>query len=161
MNETFLSPARARSIASASALALGLSACSGHDDAHPSPSHQGTGTDAGSADAAHQTPPHIFERALFTLVARLIAGGCERIVVVGVIPEPFRETQSEIYQERVARVVQQHHINGVDILHLWTNGDAKWIRRFSASGNPADETLGGTPNAGALEEIVQQIQSRL
>ena len=115
----------------------------------------------GAADAAHQTPQYTFERALFTLVARLLAGGCERIIVIGVIPEPYREKQSEPYQERTATVVRQHHINGVDMLHLWTNGDDTWERRFSSSGKAGDETLLATPNAGAIEEIVQQIQSRL
>ncbi|HYF49194.1 MAG TPA: hypothetical protein VEJ63_07305, partial [Planctomycetota bacterium] len=47
----------------------------------------------GAGDAARQTPLHTFERGLDVIIDRLRQAGAQRIVVIGVIPEPFREKQ--------------------------------------------------------------------
>ncbi len=113
----------------------------------------------GSGDVSRQTPLHTFERALDTLLARLTAGGVERVVVVGAIPEPWRERQCEPYQDRVDNVVKHHHVNGIDLFHAWT-GDVDWMKRFSTDDGNSD-IAGPVPNAAAIDEIVQLILSRL
>jgi len=113
----------------------------------------------GSGDVARQTPMHIFERALDTLLARLNAGGVETIVVVGVIPEPWREKQSEPYQERVSSVVTQHDVKGINLLQNWTR-ESDWMRRFNPAGEKSD-IAGPVPNQSAINEIVSLILSRL
>lgn len=113
----------------------------------------------GSGDVSRQTPLHTFERALDTLLARLSAGGVDEIVVVGAIPEPWRERQCEPYQDRVDNVVKHHHVKGIDLFHTWTV-DANWMKRFSTDGENSD-IAGPVPNAAAIDEIVQLILSRL
>jgi lysophospholipase L1-like esterase len=114
----------------------------------------------GSGDVARQTPLHTFERALDTLIARLAAGGVERIIIVGVIPEPWREKQCEPYQERVNSVVRQHHVSGVDLFHMWSR-EPNWEKRFAIDASDKDEISSPVPNAATLDEIVQDILSRM
>lgn len=113
----------------------------------------------GIGDVARQTPLHTFERALDTLMARLTAGGVEKIVMVGVIPEPWREKQCEPYQERVANVARSRHIHGsINLFQLWTQ-ESDWTRRFSV--DKSGVVAGPLPNAAALDEILKLILPRL
>ncbi len=114
----------------------------------------------GSGDVARQTPLHVFERALDTLLARLDSGGVEHIIVVGAIPEPWREKQCEAYQERVTSVVTQHHVSGINLLQMWTRDSSDWMRRFNAAGEKSD-IAGPVPNQDTINEIVGLILSRL
>ena len=114
----------------------------------------------GSGDVSRQTPLYTFERALDTLLARLSAGGVEHVVVVGVIPEPWRERQCEPYQERVENVVKQHKVSGVDLFHMWTRDqNTEWTKRFAPDGEKSD-VAGPVPNSATLNEIIQLILSR-
>lgn len=113
----------------------------------------------GSGDVARQTPLHIFERAMDTLLARLNAGGVEKVIVVGVIPEPWREKQCEPYQERVNNVVRQHHTGGIDLFRQWTQ-DSDWARRFTPTGQSGN-VAGPLPNAATIDEIVKLILMRM
>ncbi|HLX64321.1 MAG TPA: GDSL-type esterase/lipase family protein [Planctomycetota bacterium] len=112
----------------------------------------------GIGDVARQTPLHTFERALDTLVARLTAGGVEKIVLVGVIPEPWREKQCEPYQERVANVVRSRNVSGIDVFDLWTK-ESDWTRRFAT--DKSNTVAGPLPNAAALDEVLRMILQRL
>ena len=114
----------------------------------------------GSGDTARQTPLHTFERALDSLIDRLRACGAQKIVVVGVIPEPGRERQCEPYQERVQDVLRQYHLDGVDVFHMWT-GESGWARRYALDGTGTSPVFGPFPNAQALEEIVNIIKDKL
>ncbi|MEI6236058.1 MAG: GDSL-type esterase/lipase family protein [Planctomycetota bacterium] len=113
----------------------------------------------GTGDVSRQTPLHTFERALDTLIARLNAGGTTHIIVVGAIPEPWRERQCEPYQERVDNVVKQHHVNGINLHHVWTV-DPNWTKRFVPDGESGD-IIGAVPNAASINDIVQLILSRI
>jgi hypothetical protein len=113
----------------------------------------------GAGDAARQTPLHIFERALDALIDRLRAAGARKIVIIGVIPEPTRDNQAEPYQARVADILRQHHIDGVDLLGKWTK-ESDWSRRFSVEGE-GESVFGAVPNSQTLDEIVQALKSAL
>ncbi len=110
----------------------------------------------GGGDVARQTQLHTFERALDTLLTRLRAGGVSKILLVGPIPEPWREQQCEPYQERVESLITQHGIEGVDIFHQWTR-ESNWPRRFS----DGDGAANAVPNNEALQEIAKMIADRV
>jgi len=113
----------------------------------------------GGGDAARQTPPHSFERGLDVAIDRLRQAGAQRIIVIGVIPEPFREKQGEVYQERLHALLRQHHVESIDVFHAWTK-ESDWARRFSLEGGN-DAVYGATPNSAAMDDIVRLLKDKL
>lgn len=111
----------------------------------------------GGGDVARQTQLHTFERALDTLLTRLRAGGVQKVLVVGPIPEPWREHQCEPYQERVKSLVNQHNVDELDLFHMWTK-ESNWVRRFS---NGNDPVAGPGPNSETLDELAKLIADRI
>jgi hypothetical protein len=116
----------------------------------------------GGGDAARQTPPHVFERALDALLDRLKAAGARKIVLIGVVPEPSRENQSAPYQARVADILRQHHLDGLDLFGQWTK-ESDWARRFSVEGVEGEDNavFGAAPNSQTLDEIALALKPLL
>lgn len=115
----------------------------------------------GGGDAARQTPLHSFERGVDALIDRLRVAGARRVVFIGVVPEPFREDNSRIYQERLADVLRRHHTDGVDVQNAWTR-ETDWIRRYSIDATAGENALyGSTLNGAALDELAKMTRDRL
>ena len=114
----------------------------------------------GSGDVSRQTPLHTYERALDTLLTRLKVRGAEAVIVVGPVPEAWRERQCEPYQERTNTVVRRHHASGVDLFHLWTS-ESDWARRYASAEAGGSPISLATLNAAALDEIVKTLLGRL
>jgi lysophospholipase L1-like esterase len=114
----------------------------------------------GGGDVARQTPLHTFERALDALIDRVRSAGAKKVLVVGAIPEPWREKQCATYQERISDMLRQHHIDCLDIFNTWTK-ESDWIRYFSTDGTETNPVYGPVPNAAARERIAQMIKDRL
>lgn len=114
----------------------------------------------GSGDVSRQTPLHTYERALDTLLTRLKVRGAESVVVVGPLPEAWRERQCAPYQERTNTVVRRHHASGVDLFHLWTP-ESDWARRYASTEADGSPISLATLNAAALDEIVKALLGRL
>ena len=114
----------------------------------------------GQGDLARQTPLHTFERALSMLVERLRAAGAKKILVLGIVPEPGRDRQSEPYQERMQDTLRQHHIDYIDLLQAWKDGGGDWMQHYSLDGS-GGKLYGPLPNTQSLDEIVKLIEGRL
>ena len=114
----------------------------------------------GGADAARQTPMHDFERGLDVVVDRLRRAGVQKLVVLGVLPEPAREKQAEPYHTRWTEVLRQHHLTGVDLFSRWT-AEPGWERRYALDLEKSPGAYGPVPNAGALDEIEDLVRKAL
>ena len=114
----------------------------------------------GGGDVARQTPLYSFERALDVLIDRLRVGGAKRVFFAGVLPEPSRERQCAIYQERVSDVLRQHHVDGLDLCTRWI-AEPNWARRYALDGGGSAPLYGPDPNGAALDEIARLIQDEL
>lgn len=120
----------------------------------------------GGADAAGQTPLHDFERGLDLVVDRLRMRGIKRIVLMGVVPEPGRPAQGELYQQRLTDVLRQHHLDAVDPFALWTrlpDGSASkdWMKRFALDPEGKSPVYGPMPNGDALDELIEALKAKL
>jgi hypothetical protein len=116
----------------------------------------------GGGDAARQTPLYTFERALDVLITRLRRAGVQRIVAISEIPEPEREKQCEPYHNRVAEVMQQHHVECVDVFNAWLR-DRDWESYYTIrlDGPSSPPVYGAVPNAQAREAIAKLIRNQL
>jgi len=112
----------------------------------------------GGGDVARQTPLHTFERAIDTLIDRLRFYGAKKIVICGVVPEPWRDKQCAPYQERLSDMLRQHHIDSVDIFSSWTKEET-WVRYFW--NDKTGKLIAPVPNAQARENIAEMIKDRI
>lgn len=114
----------------------------------------------GGGDAARQTALHDFERGLDVLVDRLRRAGAERILMLGVMPEPGRAAQAEPYRQRWADIVRLHHLESFDLYERWT-ADGDWIKRFALDPQGGSPVYGATPHVTALDELAAELSGKV
>jgi len=115
----------------------------------------------GAGDMRSQTPGYDFERGLDLLVDRLRKAGVKRIFIVGVLPLPDEEKASRLYQHRVADVIRQQRLGGLDLVTAWLS-EPEWSQRFRIpNSQDTAPAYAPVPNAETLDQIAKQVIDRL
>ena len=114
----------------------------------------------GNADAGQQTPLHDFERGLDVLVDRLRRAGIQRILILGIVPEPGRLEQSRAYRDQLNEILRQHHLESIDILGEWTK-DPTWTQHFALDPTGRAPVFAPVPNAASLDDLVERVKAKL